>query len=98
MRTILVTGASGQLGRSIVDHLLAAAPAAQIVALARDLATDLDPYMLADSVIGLLLFNSSTALLRRHLAGRTSPPESPGDIARHVMTLLARAFAHQDSP
>ena len=73
-------------------------PHAAIVALARDLATDLDPYMLADSVIGLLLFNSSTALLRRHLAGRTTPPESPGDIARHVMALLTRAFAPQDSP
>lgn len=73
-------------------------PHAAIVALAGDLATDLDPYMLADSVIGLLLFNSSTALLRRHLAGRTTPPESPGDIARHVMALLTRAFAHQDSP
>ena len=73
-------------------------PHAAIVALARELAPDLDPYMLADSVIGLVLFSFQTAPLRRHLAGRAEPPESPEDIARHVMTLLTRVFAHQDSP
>lgn len=73
-------------------------PHAAIVALARELATDLDPYMLADSVIGLVLFSFQTAPLRRHLAGRVERPERPEDIARHVMTLLRRVFAHQDSP
>ena len=73
-------------------------PHAAIVALARELAPDLDPYMLADSVIGLVLFSFQTAPLRRHLAGRAERPERPEDIARHVMTLLTRVFAHQDSP
>jgi AcrR family transcriptional regulator len=73
-------------------------PHAAIVALARELAPDLDPYMLADSVIGLVLFSFQTAPLRRHLAGRAEPPESPEDIARHVMTLLTRVFARQDAP
>ncbi len=73
-------------------------PHAAIVALARELATDLDPYMLADSVIGLVLFSFQTAPLRRHLAGRAEPPERPEDIARHVMTLLTRVFARQDAP
>jgi len=72
-------------------------PHAAIVALARELAPDLDPYMLADSVIGLVLFSFQTAPLRRHLAGRAEPPESPEDIARHVMTLLTRVFARHDA-
>lgn len=73
-------------------------PHAAIVALARELAPDLDPYMLADSVIGLVLFSFQTAPLRRHLAGRVEPPERSEDIARHVMTLLTRVFARQDAP
>lgn len=73
-------------------------PHAAIVALARELAPDLDSYMLADSVIGLVLFSFQTAPLRRYLAGRAGPPERPEDIARHVMTLLTRVFARQDAP
>jgi AcrR family transcriptional regulator len=73
-------------------------PHAAIVALARELAPDFDPYMLADSVIGLVLFSFQTAPLRRHLAERGGRPERPEDIARHVMTLLTRVFAHEDSP
>ena len=73
-------------------------PHAAIVALARELAPDLDSYILADSVIGLVLFSFQTAPLRRYLAGRAGPPERPEDIARHVMTLLTRVFARQDAP
>lgn len=36
MSTILVTGASGQLGRSVIGHLLSAIPASRIIALVRD--------------------------------------------------------------
>lgn len=36
MSTILVTGASGQLGRSVIGHLLKAIPASRVIALARD--------------------------------------------------------------
>lgn len=36
MSTILVTGASGQLGRTVISHLLQAIPASRIIALVRD--------------------------------------------------------------
>ena len=36
MHSILVTGASGQLGRSVIGHLLKAIPASRIIALVRD--------------------------------------------------------------
>ena len=67
-------------------------PHAAIVALARELATDLDPYMLADSVIGLVLFSFQTAPLRRHLAERGGRPERPEDIARHGHIATAYAY------
>ena len=34
--SIIVTGASGQLGRLVIDHLLAAVPASEVTAVVRD--------------------------------------------------------------
>ena len=67
-------------------------PHAAIVALARELATDLDPYLLANSVVGLVLFSFQTAPMRRHLAGGRASHDQPKAIARHVMQLLSRVF------
>lgn len=62
-----------------------------VVALARELDTDLDPYMLANSIIGLVLFSFQSAPLRRHLAAGRARHEQPRTIARHIVTLLTRA-------
>ena len=67
-------------------------PHAAIVALARELAADLDPYLLANSVVGLVLFSFQTAPLRQHLAGGRASHDQPKVIARHVMKLLSRVF------
>lgn len=67
-----------------------------IVALARELATDLDPYLLADSMIGMVLFNYQSAPLRRHVRGRTAAADRPEAIARHVTALITRAVTRQD--
>lgn len=73
-------------------------PHAAIVALARELATDLDPNMLANSVIGLVLFAFETAPLRRHLEGYSPGQDQPGAVTRHVMRLLTRVFAYRETP
>lgn len=62
-----------------------------VVALARELDTDLDPYMLANSIIGLVLFSFQSAPLRRHLAAGRARHEQPRTIAHHIVTLLTRA-------
>ena len=68
-------------------------PYKAVVALAKELAPDLDPYLLANSVAGLVLFCFETLPLRRHLPGRKPSHDKPGTIARHVSTLLVRALA-----
>jgi AcrR family transcriptional regulator len=67
------------------------APHNAILALARDLDTDLDPYLLTNSIIGLVLFSLQSAPLRRHLAAGRARHEQPSVIARHIVTLLTRA-------
>ena len=34
--SVIVTGASGQLGRLVIDHLLATVPASEVTAVVRD--------------------------------------------------------------
>ena len=34
--SVIVTGATGQLGRLVIDHLLATVPASEVTAVARD--------------------------------------------------------------
>ena len=72
-------------------------PHAAIVALARELASDLDPYLLANSVVGLVLFSFQTAPMRRHLQGGCTSHDQPKAIAQHVMKLLTRVFVDRSS-
>jgi len=67
-------------------------PYEAVVSLSRELAPDLDPYLLANSVAGLVLFCFESMPLRRHLPGRNPEHEDPKIIAKHVSTLLARAL------
>lgn len=67
-------------------------PYEAIVALAKELAPDLDPYLLANSVVGLVLFCFETLPLRRHLPGRKPEHEKPKTIAKHASALLVRAL------
>ncbi|MBP8925221.1 MAG: TetR/AcrR family transcriptional regulator [Pseudomonadales bacterium] len=62
-----------------------------VVALASELDTDLDPYLLANSIIGLVLFSIQSAPLRRHLAAGRARHEQPRTISRHIVMLLTRA-------
>jgi len=62
-----------------------------IIALARELATDLDPYLLSQSMVGIVLFSLQAAPLRRYLEGGRAIHDRPDTIARHVETLLMRA-------
>lgn len=71
-------------------------PFGAIVELARELGTDLDPHMLANSVIGLVLFSVNSAPLRRHLPGARARNERPAVMADHIATLLRRACAPPD--
>lgn len=68
-------------------------PYKAVVAVAKELAPDLDPDLLANSVAGLVLFCFETLPLRRHLTGRKPSHDKPKTIATHVSTLLVRALA-----
>ncbi len=70
-------------------------PHAKIVALARELDTDMDPYLLAHSVVGLVLFCFQSAPLWRHLPGGRATHDQPKAIAEHVVALLTRACVPQ---
>ncbi len=72
-------------------------PRAAIVALARELVTDLDPYLFADSLIGMVLFDCQSVPLRRRVHGRGAAADRPGAIARHVTALITRAVSRPDS-
>lgn len=73
-------------------------PHGKIVALARELGTDMDPYLLAMSMVGLVLFCFQTTPLRRHLPGGHAMHDQPKTIARHVVALLARACVPHGVP
>lgn len=60
--------------------------------LARELAPDCDPHLLAISMAGLVLFHFETAPVRRFLPGASRAHEEPALVARHVTRLLSRAF------
>jgi AcrR family transcriptional regulator len=67
-------------------------PFQAVAALARELAPDLDPHLLAISMAGLVLFHFETAPIRRFLPGGLPEHDDPQTIARHVTRLLLRAF------
>jgi TetR/AcrR family transcriptional regulator len=66
-------------------------PHEAVVALARELSSDLDPYLLTNSVVGLVLFCFQSAPLRRHLPGGRARHDQPKVIAQHVVSIVTRA-------
>lgn len=67
-------------------------PFQAITALAKDLAPDCDPHMLAISMTGLVLFHFETAPIRRFLPGGQSEHNDLTVLARHVTRLLGKAL------
>jgi hypothetical protein len=67
-------------------------PFVGMTALARELAPDCDPHLLAISMAGLVLFHFETAPVRRFLPGTAAHHNDPEVVARHVLRLLSRAL------
>jgi AcrR family transcriptional regulator len=85
----LLDGDEGRMAL-LAEHVFRK-PHDAMVALARELATDLDPYLLAHSMVGLVLFCLQATPLWRHLEGGRAIHDRPKTIARHVEILLTRA-------
>ncbi|MEA3274824.1 MAG: TetR/AcrR family transcriptional regulator [Pseudomonadota bacterium] len=67
-------------------------PFVAISDLAKELAPDCDPHMLAISMIGLILFHFETEPVRRFLPGGQDAHDRPEVIAQHVKRLLSRTL------
>jgi hypothetical protein len=67
-------------------------PFVAISDLAKELAPDCDPHMLAISMIGLILFHFETEPVRRFLPGGQDTHDRPDVVADHVKRLLSRAL------
>lgn len=59
--------------------------------LAKELAPDCDPHLLAISLAGLVMFHFETAPVRRFLPGGLAKHDNPEVIARHVLRLITQA-------
>lgn len=60
----------------------------QMSALARDIAPDRDPHMLAISMAALVMYHLDTAPIRKFLGGWVPKHDHPDEIAQHVVSLL----------
>ena len=67
-------------------------PFQAITALAKELAPDCDPHMLAISMAGLVLFHFETAPIRRFLPGGKTEHNDLNVIAQHVTRLLIKTL------
>lgn len=67
-------------------------PFRAMTGLARDLAPDCDPHLLAISMAGLVLFHFETAPIRRFLPGGAKRHNDPKVVAKHVLRLLGGAL------
>ena len=67
-------------------------PFQAITALAKDLAPDCDPHMLAISMAGLVLFHFDTAPIRRFLPGGQPEHNDLAVVAKHITHLLSKAL------
>ena len=67
-------------------------PFQAMTTLAKELAPDCDPHLLAISMVGLVLFHFETAPVRRFLPGKSAKHNDPKLIAKHVTHLLTMAF------
>ena len=76
----------------LVAEQVFSGPFEAMTALAKDLAPDCDPHMLAISMAGLVLFHFETMPVRRFLPGRKTKHNDPKIIAQHVTRLLTRAL------
>lgn len=72
-------------------------PFAAMAALAREIAPDGDPHLLAISMAGLVLFHFETAPVRRFLPGNAGHHDDPRVVSRHVLRLLSRALGIADA-
>lgn len=58
---------------------------------AREFAGDLDPYLLLNSMVGMVLFAIQSVPLRRHFPGEGRARTRPAEIAEHVRKVISRA-------
>jgi AcrR family transcriptional regulator len=58
---------------------------------AREFAGDLDPYLLLNSMVGMVLFAIQSVPLRRHFPGEGRARTRPAEIAEHVCKVISRA-------
>ena len=67
-------------------------PFEAVTALAKDLAPECDPHMLAISMAGLVLFHFDTAPIRRFLPGGQPEHNDLSVVAKHITHLLSKAL------
>jgi AcrR family transcriptional regulator len=67
-------------------------PFQAMTALAKELAPDCDPHLLAISMVGLVLFHFEATPVRRFLPGTRATHNDPKLIARHVTRLLTKGL------
>lgn len=63
-------------------------PFKSIKQLAKEMALDCDPHLMAISIAGLILFHFETESIRRYLPGSLKKHNDPKVIAQHVIKLL----------
>ena len=68
------------------------APFEAVTSLAKSVSSKTDPYMLAISVVGLVLFHFETATLRNFLPGGDDKRNNYDNITEHVTQLLQMAL------
>ena len=67
-------------------------PFQAMTTLAKELAPDCDPHLLAISMVGLVLFHFETTPVRRFLPGANVKHNDPKQVAKHVTRLLTKAL------
>jgi len=67
-------------------------PFKAIKQLAKEMALDCDPHLLAISMAGLILFHFETESIRRYLPGSLKKHNDPKVITQHVISLLTGAI------
>jgi len=67
-------------------------PFQAMTALAKELAPDCDPHLLAISMVGLILFHFEATPVRQFLPGTKAKHNDPKHIARHVTRLLTKGM------
>lgn len=92
----LLDGDSARL-RMLVRRVFAG-PFQRVIDLESRLVPRYDPYMLAVSMVALLLGHFELAPIRRFLEGREAPADPTADIVEHVIELLLNGLEWGASP